>query len=268
MDGDDRSAAAASPAPGGEAIHVSIGPPARAPRRTASRGWANSRCHAVPNEWLSRGRVDSVAAGGGRSPVDAHQLHRRGRRASRARTTVQRHGERSRGSWLGPRTRSASGRAVDAGRPIARSISHRARQARPRSVTTATIVEASCQIGPVRRDHPAVQVGVGPVADRAIELRPTANERWALPSAGADQQLGAAVVERLRVDDPEGGDPSSVGRVGGATAPPAASSTRPARPGERAVRRRRPPRSPAAAGGRARRPDRRRTRSRARSGAS
>ena len=69
------------------------------------------------------------------------------------------------------RRRGHSTTGHDTAAPRRRVDLHRSGRLRPRSVRAATIVTSSSQAGPKWLvDHPAVQVGVAPVADRTVEL--------------------------------------------------------------------------------------------------
>ncbi len=67
-------------------------------------------------------------------------------------------------------------------------------------------------------DHPAVEVGIDPVADRPVQLGVQRVGRGGTVGR-AEQDVGAHVVERLALEDPDRGDPATIGRPGGVIRP-------------------------------------------------
>ena len=179
VDVDDRGKGA-SPASGGEATHVSIGPPGPTTSSLVIFGWANCLpTRSEPGVGVNL-RLGSAVAAGFRGAIavelDRHHLH--GPAAQRA----QHHHPPGLGpgatarAWVvrsssGPGSLRGAAVGPATGRPLSGSIVHRRGRLRPRSVTVATMVCSSCQAGPIReRDRPAMQIGVTPVADRSIQI--------------------------------------------------------------------------------------------------
>ena len=220
-------------------------------------------CVEPPHRGLDEAALPGRAERGPRRParpagtirVEGHQLH--GPRPERAEDRDRPRGSHRQGvaGRVGPRTGSrprARNRRID--RRTGPGI-----QAEPHRVRPAAVADRGhdrARIEPVRAGptghHPAVEVRVGPVADRSIEVwgeRPRGGGSVRRP----EEDPGADVVERIGLEDADRGHPATVGRER------AVVGERRRAPGPDVAvrrRRRRPPRPPAAGACRHRDPGR------------
>ena len=188
-----------SPAPGGDAIQTSIGPPAPGAWIERIPGWRTPRCQADPIPVRVRRRPRSAVITSGARPA-------------RVPTTTTRSPPDEIARWSQAASATASGPGSAVPRPVAESIGKSHGTHRPRSETRAIRPSLPAQNGPPREvtcqpwrsvssHEPTGPIELGRERDR----RPGAVGR-------RDHDSRAEVVERIRFHDPDRGQPASIGR--------------------------------------------------------
>ena len=198
-----------SPASGGEAIQVSIGPPA--PGASVQRhdrlrvaalpggadrasGRAGGRCRAVP----ARARASTAPS----------------RASRRSRATRRRRSSTTASEWTDDVAVGQTPTTRSAGRSRDRSMTSHGCD-RPRSETA---IDDAVRPRPRRArcglDHPARRGRVSTQLPIGRSRSGVSVDRRRRPVGRAEEEAGADVVERVGLDDPDGGDPPPVGGVG------------------------------------------------------